>query len=81
MYDCVIQIIESYITDRYFRVKQGELKEISAGVPQGSVLGPSLYLLYNCDILTIEIGTIATFPAVGETIKDATEKLQMSVNK
>ena len=85
------QILESYITDRYFRVKQeeaySELKEIRAGVPQGSVLGPVLYLLYTCDIPTIEIGTIATFAddtailAVGETIEDATEKLQTSVNK
>ena len=56
------QILESYITDRYFRVKQeetySELKEIRAGVPQGSVFGPVLYLLYTCDIPTIEIGTI-----------------------
>ena len=43
--------------------------------------------MYTCDIPTIEIGTIATFAddtailAVGQTIEDATEKLQTSVNK
>jgi len=41
--------LESYLTERFFRIKQGdayfELKEIKAGVPQGSVLGPVLYLL------------------------------------
>ena len=60
-----------------------ELKEIRAVVPQG----PVLFLLYTCDISTIEIGIIATFAddsailAVGETIEDATENLQTSVNK
>ena len=88
---CQNNTLKSYITDRYFRVKQeepySELKEIRAGVPQGSVLGPALYLLYTCDIPTIEIGTIATFAddtailTVGETIKDATENLQISVNR
>ena len=68
--------------DIYFRVNQEkaylELKEIKAGVPQGSVLGPSPYPLYTCDIPTIEIGTIATLAddtailAVEETIEDAT---------
>ena len=64
-----------------------ELKEIRAEVSQGSVLGPVLYLLYTCDIPTIEIGTVATFAddtailAVEEKIEDATEKLQTSVNK
>ena len=85
------QILESYITDRYFKVKQEEayleLKKIRAGELQGSVLDPALYLLYTCDIPTIEIGTIATFAddtailAVGETIKDTTGKPQTSVNK
>ena len=51
------------------------------------MLGPVLYLLYTCDIPTIEMGTIVTFAddtailAVGETIEDAIEKLQTSVNK
>jgi hypothetical protein len=39
------QILKSYITERHFRIKQeaySDLKDIKAGVPQGSVLGPVL---------------------------------------
>ena len=85
------QILKSYISERCFRVKQeetySELKAITAGVPQGSVLGPVLYLLYTCDIPTLENDTIATFAddtailAVGKTSEEATEKLQIAVNK
>jgi len=43
------EIQESYLTERFFKIKQGdaysELKEIKAGAQQGSVLGLVLYLL------------------------------------
>lgn len=49
-------LLESYLKDRFFRVKHGgfvsDLREINAGVPQGSVLGPFLYLLFTADIPT-----------------------------
>ena len=85
-------ILESYITERYFRAKQeneySDLKRIMAGVPQGSVLGPLLYLLYTCDIPTPleEENVLATFAddtaimAVGDNIEDSTCKLQANIN-
>jgi len=48
------QLIQSYLANRSFYIQYrnatSELKQICAGVPQGSVLGPTLYLLYTMDI-------------------------------
>ena len=85
------EILESYLTERFFRIKQGdaysELKEIKAGVPQGSVLGPVLYLLYTSDFPKLECSIVATFAddtailAVGSSNDESTGKLQTTINQ
>lgn len=84
------EILKSYIGDRYFRVKYEDeysyLKKILAGVPQGSVLGPVLYLLYTRDLPISEEASMATFAddtailTVGDNVEEATSKLQRSIN-
>lgn len=84
-------ILESYISDRYFRIKQegaySELKEIKAGVPQGSVLGPILYLLYTCDLPNLGNNIVATFAddtaimSVSENLENSSQNLQTAINQ
>ena len=47
-------ILQSYPKNRKFRVKYNEYVtrdyDIMAGVPQGSVLGPTFYLIFTADL-------------------------------
>jgi hypothetical protein len=58
-------LLKSYLTNRHFRVRHedsySEMKFIKAGVPQGSVLGSVLYLIYINDVPTTSNSTMATF--------------------
>lgn len=58
-------ILTSYLHNRKFVVKyksfSSERNPINAGVPQGSVLGPFLYLLYTSDLLTCDNILTSTF--------------------
>ena len=59
------QLIKSYLSSRTFVIKikdtYSEVKDIKAGVPQGSVLGPILYAFYTANIPTTTNSKILTF--------------------
>jgi histone H2A len=88
-YDNYYLILKSYLHNRRFQVKlvdsYTDLLPVNAGVLQGSVLGPLLYLLYTADLPTSPDATIVTFAddtAILATDPDpaiASEKLQTSL--
>ena len=55
----------SYLSSRTFVIKikdtYSEVKDIKAGVPHGSVLGPIFYTLYTANIPTTTNSTVVTF--------------------
>jgi hypothetical protein len=83
-------ILKSYLKERHFLVTVGDattnLHPIKAGVPQGSVLGPILYLLYTSDLPTstsVTTGTFADDTAILASHSDpkiASELLQEGLN-
>ena len=56
---------KSYLYERYFEIKiNGETSSrfhIHSGLPQGSILGPLLYVLYTSDLPTSKETTLGTF--------------------
>lgn len=84
-------LLKSYLCDRLFQVKYqdalSEFQPISAGVPQGSILGPFLYLISTSDLPTTERTTIATFAddtailSANEDPSCASQHLQEHLNK
>lgn len=90
----LILIINSYLIGRSFRIKlnktYSEYEIIEAGVPQGSILGPILYIIYTADFPINDTNTnelIALYAddtaVITKSIrhKKAIENLQLKINE
>ena len=84
------ETLKSYLYNRSFKVQYNEAVSnqyvIKAGVPQGSTLGPSLYLLFSADIPENAATEIATFAddtavlSVNDSYDQAVSNLQTAFN-
>lgn len=84
-------VLKSYIENRQFTVKHrgviSSIQSINSGVPQGSVLGPILYIMYTYDIPLSSNTTTATFAddtAIMASHEDpyiASQRIQTHLNK
>lgn len=58
------KLIVSHISNSLFKIEQGNkyfaMRELKSGVPQGNVLGLTLYLLCTNDLLKLNV-TVVTF--------------------
>jgi hypothetical protein len=61
----IFLLLQSYLTERFFQIRVNNyvsnIHNIKSGVPQGSVLGPFLYLLHTADLITTNNTVLATF--------------------
>lgn len=89
--DYITAILKSYLENRKFKVKlndeYSELKTCSAGVPQGSLLGPILFNIYVRDLPQTKNTDLALFAddtaiCATSTLPEAiVRKLQTAINQ
>ena len=77
-------LLKSYLQGRHFVTKYNNETsrsyQIHSGVPQGSILGPLLYILYTSDLPTTRDTTMSTFADDTAIFATASRNLQEHLN-
>ena len=80
----LLSLLQDFLSDRFQRValngQYSEWKEVKAGVPQGSILGPLLFLIYIND-LSVDLKSIVKLFADDVSIFSITHDPNLSANE
>jgi hypothetical protein len=81
-----LKLLENYLNDRTQCVKIGnvlssDLKNTSFGVPQGSILGPTLFLVYINDLCNLELNRSRILSYADDTALLFSAKSEKEVHK
>ena len=76
----VLKMLESYLKDRlqYIKIEkvESEKKNVKCGVPQGSILGPLLFIIYLNDIPTLKSIENQTILYVDDTVVSSKSNIE-----
>ena len=81
----ILGVIESFLSNRSLKVvingQTFEAHKVNAGVPQGSLLGPTLFLIFINDLPSEIVSSVNMYADVDDTtVYEQTSKVELESN-